>query len=173
MFSRGRRLGLDIGTVRIGVAMSDPDAILATPVETIAADSDDLFIDWDITQDLSDLILEDFGNDFHRILEIIEEYSIKEIILGLPITLAGKETESTRRARFYAHSLEYLLHQQGIKDIPVHLVDERLSTMAATQNLRASGRSSKKGRSVIDQAAAVHFLQGWLDRHAGKDSHLI
>lgn len=145
----GRRLALDVGSVRIGVAMSDPDGILATPVETVAASVD--------------------GSDVVRVAELVRENSIVEVVVGLPVALRGNHTSSTENALYFAEDLAELLSEdsgdkQGKHDtIPIRMVDERMSTMAATQALQASGVSAKKGRKKIDQAAAVHILQGWLD----------
>lgn len=138
---RGRRLGVDVGTVRIGVAMSDPDGILASPVETVDAAVD--------------------GSDVARIVEIIRAHDVVEVIVGLPVALRGNHTDSTYAAQDFADDLREDLGGPG--GTPVRLVDERMSTMAATQALQASGVSAKKGRKKIDQAAAVHILQGWLD----------
>lgn len=139
---RGRRLGLDVGTVRIGVALSDPDGILATPLETVQADR---------TSGARP------GEEYPRIRALIEENFVVEVVVGLPVSLRSQRTASTRRAENYAARLHRDL------DIPVRLVDERMSTMAATTAMHASGVNQKKGRSRIDQAAAVHILQGWLD----------
>ena len=139
---RGRRLGLDVGTVRIGVSLSDPDGILATPLETVQADRSSGAKP---------------GEEYPRVLELIEENFVVEVVVGLPVSLASHRTASTRRAENYANRLRNDLR------IPVRLVDERMSTMAATNAMQASGVSQKKGRSRIDQAAAVHILQGWLD----------
>ncbi|WP_297009161.1 Holliday junction resolvase RuvX [uncultured Corynebacterium sp.] len=155
---RGRRLGLDVGTVRIGVSLSDPDGILATPLETVQADKTSGA--WP-------------GEEFPRILELVAENFVVEVVVGLPVSLRSHRTASTRRAENYATRLRREL------DIPVRLVDERMSTMAATNAMHASGVSQKKGRSRIDQAAAVHILQGWLDarrafaaRYGGPDNDL-
>ena len=134
----GRRLGIDVGSVRIGVAISDPDCILATPVETVPAAVD--------------------GSDVARVVELAQENSVVEIVVGLPVALRGNHTSSTYLAEEFALDL-----REDLGDIPVRLVDERMSTMAATQAVQASGVSAKKGRKKIDQAAAVHILQGWLD----------
>lgn len=139
---RGRRLGLDVGTVRIGVSLSDPDGVLATPLETVQADKTSGA--WP-------------GEEFPRVLEIVEENFVVEIVVGLPVSLASHRTASTLRAENYAAKL------RQETDLPVRLVDERMSTMAANNAMHASGVNQKKGRSRIDQAAAVHILQGWLD----------
>lgn len=135
---RGRRLGVDVGSVRIGVAMSDPDCILASPVETVQAAVD--------------------GSDVARVVDIVRENFVVEVVVGLPVALRGNHTSSTYLAEEFAEDL-----REELWEIPVRLVDERMSTMAATQAFQASGVSAKKGRKKIDQAAAVHILQGWLD----------
>ncbi|HIW96490.1 MAG TPA: Holliday junction resolvase RuvX [Candidatus Corynebacterium gallistercoris] len=135
---RGRRMGFDVGTVRIGVSLSDPDGILATPLETISAEVD--------------------GSDVQRAVELIEENFVVEVVVGLPVALRGNFTQSTSNAVNFAADL-----REELPNIPVRMVDERMSTMAASQAFRASGLSTKKGRGKIDQAAAVHILQGWLD----------
>ena len=145
---RGRRLGLDVGTVRIGVALSDPAGILATPLETVAAEKGSGRRP---------------GSEFTRILELAEENFVVEVVVGLPVTLRSRKTESTLRAENYAAAL-----REALGDVPVRLVDERMSTVAATGAMRASGVSERKGRSRIDQAAAVHILQGLLDARTAR-----
>lgn len=131
----GVRLGIDVGTVRIGVARSDAHGMLATPVETVARGSDDR----------------------QRLLEIASELSVMEIVVGLPLALSGRETASTDDARGFAEELA------ALTEIPVRLVDERLSTVSANSAMRASGRTQKQSRPIIDQVAAVIILQNALD----------
>ena len=131
----GVRLGIDVGTVRIGVARSDAHGMLATPVETVARGSGDL----------------------QRLLEIASELVVMEIVVGLPLALSGRETASTGDARGFAEKLA------GLTEIPVRLVDERLTTVSANAAVRSSGRSQKQSRPVIDQVAAVIILQHALD----------
>lgn len=147
---QGRRIGLDVGTVRIGVAVSDRNAVLATPVETVARETG-----------LRD---RDKG-DIDRLLEIIDEYDAVEIVVGLPRTLKGHGSTSVKHAKEIAFRLNRRLTNSG-RSIPVRMADERLTTVAATAALRASGVSEKAGRKVIDQAAAVEILQSWLDARA-------
>ncbi|WP_066519339.1 Holliday junction resolvase RuvX [Curtobacterium ammoniigenes] len=130
----GRRLGVDVGRSRIGVAVSDRDGLLATPVETVRRQR---------------------GADVRRIAELADEYDVLEIVVGLPLSLSGAETASTTDARSFAAELAHL----G----PIRLVDERLSTKSAQQGLHAAGRTIKTSRAVIDQAAAVIILQHALD----------
>ncbi len=136
----GVRLGIDVGRARIGVAASDPHGMLATPVRTVARARG------------AGAGIADVG----EILAEAAEREALELVVGLPLSLSGAETPSTQDARDFAA----LLNAGGI---PVRLVDERLSTVSAQSALRASGRSSKQSRSVIDQAAAVVILQHALD----------
>lgn len=143
----GRRLGIDVGTVRIGVASSDRDAVLATPVETV--DRVTGFKGRD-------------GADIDRLLELIDTYQAVEVVVGLPRDLRGNGSTSVKHAKEIAFRIRRRLTGAG-RDIPVRMGDERLTTVTATQALRASGVTEKAGRSVIDQAAAVEILQSWLD----------
>lgn len=143
----GRRIGVDVGTVRIGVASSDRGATLATPVETVARKTG----------------LKDRDQaDIDRLIEIIESYQAVEVVVGLPRDLQGNGSRSVKHAKEIAFRIRRRLSNSG-QNIPVRFADERLTTVAATQALRASGVSEKAGRSVIDQAAAVEILQSWLD----------
>ena len=146
----GRRIGLDVGTVRIGVAVSDRGATLATPVETVARETG--FKDRD-------------KGDIDRLLALIDEYGAVEVVVGLPRTLKGRGSQSVKHAREIAFRINRRLSNAG-RSIPVRMADERLTTVAATAALRASGVSEKAGRKVIDQAAAVEILQSWLDARA-------
>ncbi|MFD1720945.1 Holliday junction resolvase RuvX [Amnibacterium endophyticum] len=134
---RGVRLGVDVGTVRVGVARSDPDGLLAVPVETVARRGDP-------------------GPAVRRILEIADETGAVELVVGLPVALSGRETASTADARAVAALLA-----EG--PLPVRLVDERLTTVSAQGALRASGRKTRGTRAVVDQVAAVVLLQHALD----------
>ncbi len=135
MIRPGVRLGVDVGTARIGVARCDPHAMLATPVETVARGS----------------------GDVSRLVELAAEFDVMEIVVGLPIALSGRETASTDDARGFAR----MLAQQV--SVPVRLVDERLSTVSAQSALHSSGRTTRTSRSVVDQVAAVIILQHALD----------
>jgi len=137
----GVRLGIDVGTARIGVAMSDRDGLLATPVETVARDS----------------------HSIARLIELVSELSPMEIIVGLPLALSGRETASTENARDFASEVA------AATTVPVRLVDERLSTVSAQSALQRSGRNAKNSRSVIDQVAAVIILQHALDFERSAD----
>lgn len=133
---RGVRIGLDLGSVRIGVAASDPSGFLATPVDTVPRGKGDL----------------------DRIAAIVAEREAMAVLVGLPRSLSGGEGPAAALAREWAVGLA-----ERLAPVPVRLVDERLSTVSAARDLRASGVSAKKGRAVVDQAAAVVFLQVALD----------
>ncbi|WP_347305238.1 Holliday junction resolvase RuvX [Corynebacterium sp. SA-MJD20WY100] len=151
---QGRRLALDVGTVRIGVAVSDRDAKLAMPVETVPRETG--FKDRD-------------KGDIDRILELIEDYDVVEVVVGLPRDLHANGSKSVKHAKEIAFRIRRRLAAGATMDKvlpPVRMADERLTTVAATHALRASGVSERKGRAVIDQAAAVEILQSWLDGRA-------
>ena len=131
----GVRVGVDVGKVRIGIARSDFHGMLATPVETVPRGA----------------------GDVERILAIAAEIDAVELIVGLPLSLAGTPTASTDDATGFAGRLA------AATELPVRLVDERLSTVSAQAALRSAGRSSRQSRSVIDQVAAVIIVQHALD----------
>jgi putative Holliday junction resolvase len=132
----GRRLGIDIGQARIGVATCDPAGLLATPVETVPADEHAL----------------------DRIAALVGEYEPIEIVVGLPVSLSGGEGPAAAQARAYAVRLADRVHP-----VPVRMVDERLTTASAERALRESGRKGRSRRAVVDQVAAVEILQSALD----------
>ncbi len=128
-------VAVDVGTVRVGVAASDPHRILASPVETVTAPG------------------------LQRVSEIVAEREAVLVVVGLPTSLSGVAgSASAQMARDWATELADLVA------VPVELVDERLTTVAATAALLASGKRGRKARAVVDQAAAVALLQGVLDR---------
>jgi len=133
---RGRRLGVDVGDARIGVAVSDPDGILATPVETVAAGP----------------------GAIARLAELAREYEILECVVGLPTGLSGREGPAAVKVRTFCDALSV-----AIDPVPIRLFDERMSTITADSMLRHTGRSARGKRSVIDQAAATVILQTALD----------
>lgn len=145
---RGRRIGVDVGSVRIGVASSDPDGVLATPVETVPRAKPDRRA---------------FGpaSDISRIAEIVREYEAVEVIVGLPRTLRGEKGTAAGLAIAFAERLRAV-----IAPVPIRLSDERLTTVSAARALRDSGVRARGQRQVIDQAAAVAILQGWLDERS-------
>jgi putative Holliday junction resolvase len=130
---RGRRLGVDVGSVRVGVALCDPDGLVATPLETVPREG-----------------------AAARVAALVEEHLAVEVVLGLPRTLAGREGSAAEAAQAFRAELEAVL------TVPVVLHDERLTTVVATQQLRGRVKGRKQ-RAVIDQVAAVAILQGYLD----------
>ncbi|MGU3653297.1 Holliday junction resolvase RuvX [Mycolicibacterium sp. A43C] len=136
---RGRRLGVDVGTVRIGVASCDPDGILATPLETVTR--------------------ERTGRHLRRLVALVQENSVVEVIVGLPRTLADRSGSSAQDAVEMADKLAEL-----IAPVPVRLADERLTTVSAQRALRDAGVRAKNQRAMVDQVAAVGILQTWLDQ---------
>ena len=128
-------VAVDVGTVRVGVAASDPHRVLASPVETVPAPG------------------------LSRVAEIVAERAAVLVVVGLPTSMSGRAASaSADMAREWADAFRTL-----VAPVEVRLVDERLTTVTATAALRASGRSAKKARAVVDQAAAVALLQGVLD----------
>jgi putative Holliday junction resolvase len=134
----GRRLGIDVGSVRIGVAVSDPSGVLATPLVTVPRDAAG-------------------GADLRSIAALVAEHEVVGVVVGFPRTLANREGVAAVAAREFADALAEVLA------VPVELVDERLTTVVAAQQLRQRGVKGRRQRAVIDQAAAVAILQGWLD----------
>ncbi|GAA3210169.1 Holliday junction resolvase RuvX [Actinocorallia longicatena] len=132
----GVRLAVDVGSVRIGVARSDPAGILATPLETVRAGR----------------------GDIARILELVAEYEALEVIVGLPANLSGREGKAAESARSFAVRLARKLPFDTVR-----LYDERLTTVTAASGLRSGGTKAKNQRAVIDQAAATVLLQAALD----------
>lgn len=128
--------------MRIGVASSDPDGILATPVETVARSK----------------VKGPGAPDIERIADLVAEYEAVEVVIGLPRTLRGEGGSAVAAAERFSRALF-----RRLDGVPIRMADERLTTVSATRALRDSGVRAKAQRSVIDQAAAVAILQGWLD----------
>jgi putative Holliday junction resolvase len=140
------RVALDIGEARIGVASSDPDGILATPVETVRRGPGDL----------------------DRIASLVADLDAFEIVIGLPRSLSGGEGPAAARIREVAAQVAAKVSERGMgKDgnsgMAVRLVDERFTTVTAERMLRERGKKGSKRRAVVDQAAAVVILQHALD----------
>ncbi|MBT1017877.1 Holliday junction resolvase RuvX [Canibacter sp. lx-72] len=142
----GARLGIDVGKARIGVSRCDPLQTLAVPLETVPRTSGATGIDDDIA----------------RIAELAAKYSVVDIVVGLPLSMSGQQTASTRDAEEFALALAQHLRSSNAK-ITVRLVDERLSTVSASRQLQQAGLRTKKTRGIIDQAAAVVILQHAID----------
>jgi putative Holliday junction resolvase len=123
-----------VGSVRVGVARSDPDGMMAVPVETLAR-----------------------ADALRHLVALVQEYDAMEVFVGLPRSLAGRDTSSTADAEGFAGELASLVACE------VRMIDERLSTVQASADLRQAGRSNRNQRQVVDQAAAVILLQHALD----------
>ncbi|MUL42786.1 Holliday junction resolvase RuvX [Streptomonospora sp. PA3] len=146
----GVRIAVDPGSTRIGVACSDPSGMLATPLETVRRGEGDL----------------------DRIARLVLEHEAREVIVGYPASLSGEAGPAARRARSFATALA-----RRLAPVPVRLVDERMTTVTAQDQLRAGASYGRRGarggrarRSVVDQAAAVVLLQSALDteRQSGR-----
>ncbi|MEJ2870175.1 Holliday junction resolvase RuvX [Actinomycetospora sp. OC33-EN08] len=140
----GRVLGVDVGAVRVGVALSDPAGVLATPLVTLDRD-------------------ETTWSDLDRLTDLVAEHEVVEVVVGLPRTLAGREGPAAQAALGYADDLREVFDERGVSGVPVTMADERLSTVTAGRMLSDRGVKGRAQRRVIDQAAAVEILQTWLD----------
>jgi putative holliday junction resolvase len=129
-----RVLALDYGSARCGVAVSDPTGVLATPLE---------------------VVLRPVGRQgMGRILALVRELEAERVVVGLPLSLSGGDSDQTREARAFAATLE-----QRLDGVPVELYDERFTTVLAQ-------RDGDGARESEDSRAAAHLLASWLERHA-------
>ncbi len=126
-FRRGIRIGIDVGSVRVGVARTDPDGTLAVPVATLARPKAVAAPRTDLT----------------GIADLVEEYEPLEVVVGLPLTLDGLEGPAASAVRAYVHDLVAVLRERGCL-VPVRLVDERLSTAAAAEGCRRRPRRAEQ-----------------------------
>ena len=149
-FPHGVKLGVDVGMVRVGLASSDPDGILATPVKTLSRDAKR-------------------NSDVKVVVREAASRGACQIFVGLPRTMKGEEKASARMARDYATILVQQLQLAGL-GIPVHLIDERLTTVSAHQALHSAGLDSREHRKVVDQVAAVAILQHAIDMQKARNA---
>jgi putative Holliday junction resolvase len=140
---QGVKLGIDVGTVRVGVAICDRDSILATPYKTLDRNPKK-------------------NSDIRVIANLVQELGAVQVIVGLPRTMKGEEHASAKMATEYAGLLAAELAARDLA-VPVNLVDERLSSVTAHRNLHEAGMSSRDHRKVVDQVAAAGILQHALD----------
>ena len=138
---RGRRIAFDYGDARIGVAASDQDSILVSPLTTLAAASRNLL---------------------KEIAVIFEEISPIQIYVGKPTNLSGVDSTATSKV------LNFIEDLKKITETPIILIDERMSTVSASRSLREAGLNSKKSKSIIDMAAAVAILEFAITIEKGK-----
>jgi len=137
----GRVLGLDLGDVRIGVAISDPERRLAVPVGTVQVGRP--------------------PGEMRAIADLVAEHAAVLVVLGEPVSMDGSRGTRATHAASFAEALRAFL------DVPVVLHDERLSTVEAERSLREAGVTGRRRRSVVDAAAAQIILQAWLDGARG------
>jgi putative Holliday junction resolvase len=131
MMLRGRRIAFDYGDVRIGVAVSDPDSILSSPLTTLKATDKSLL---------------------NQISEILADIEPVAIYVGRPALLSGNDGSATEKATQFGAVLS------TITQVPIEMIDERMSTVSAARNLREAGRNAKDSKAAIDMAAAVAIL---------------
>ena len=130
-----RALGLDVGDRRIGLALSDPTGMLASPYS----------------------VVERGPSDIADILRVAEENEVSEIVVGLPLSMSGGSGAQAGKVRGFIRDL------RSQTDLPIKTVDERLSTAQAQGMLRQSGRQRQRDRGQLDAAAAAVILQAYLD----------
>ena len=133
-----RIMALDVGSRTIGIACSDALLMTAQGIETIRRTS--------------------LENDFNRLRELISEYEVHELVVGMPKNMNGTKGERAEKTE------EFVEKMKAVIDLPVTFWDERLSTVMAERQLLAADVSRKKRKGVIDKMAAVVILQGYLDR---------
>ena len=133
-----RVMGLDVGTKTIGLALSDTRLVIASPLETLRRRGR-------------------FRDDAAALLLLFDRHTIGGIVIGLPLTLAGTDGPRTQSVRQFTRNL------LAIRDLPVVLWDERLSTAAVTREMIAADLTSRRRGEIVDRVAAAYILQGYLD----------
>jgi putative Holliday junction resolvase len=142
----GRVLGLDVGARRIGVAVSDPLGITAQGLETLQRRTK--------------------RHDFEHLQRVIQEYDVREIVVGLPLRMSGAEGIQSDKMQVFAEELRKRFR------LPVHLWDERLTSVEANRLLRETDLSIEKRGKAVDRMAAVLILQGWMEGKRASGSRL-
>lgn len=132
-------LGIDHGEARIGLAITDPVGIMAHPLETIQVKNTD---------------------PIERIKVLVKERQVKQLVLGLPIRMDGTEGTAAEKVRAFGKELTEKI------DLPIHYIDESLTTVTASEKLHQAGKNAKKQKAIIDQAAAVEILSYWLEQNS-------
>jgi putative holliday junction resolvase len=132
-------LGIDHGEARIGLAITDPIGIMAHPLETIFLKTSD---------------------PIERIKILVKDRQVKQIVLGLPIRMDGTEGTAADKVRKFGRELTEKI------GLPLHYIDETLTTVTASEKLRQAGKNAKKQKAIIDQAAAVEILSYWLEHNS-------
>lgn len=132
-----RLMGLDVGTKTIGLALSDTRRVIATPLETIRRRR--------------------FREDMARLSALIDAYQVGGLVVGLPLTLDGRDGPRTQSVRQFARNL------LAMRQLPIAFWDERLSTAAVTREMIAADLTRKRRGEIVDRVAAAYILQGCLD----------
>ena len=140
----GRILGLDVGSRRIGLAVSDPLGITAQGLETLQRRNK--------------------RHDFGHLQGVIRAYEVKEIVVGLPLRMSGAEGTQAEKMQAFAEELRQRFR------LPVHMWDERLTSAEANRLLRETDLSIEKRGKAVDRMAAVLILQGWMERRSAGGS---
>jgi putative holliday junction resolvase len=133
----GRVMGLDVGSRRIGVAVSDPLGITAQGLETLQRTTK--------------------RRDFEHLQRVIQEYDVRKIVVGLPLRMSGEEGIQSDKMQVFAEEVRKRFR------LPVHLWDERLTSVEANRLLRETDLSIEKRGKAVDRMAAILILQGWMD----------
>ena len=139
----GKILGIDLGAVRIGLALSDASGILASPFMTLARSSSD-------------------QESINQILEIAANEAVASLVIGIPKSLSSKNHFAEERTRLFVAELT------SRTELPIHEVDERFTTVLASRQLRETGHDSRSMKSKIDAIAAAQILQSFLDNRGDK-----
>ena len=132
-----RLLGLDVGTKTIGTALSDTRLVIASPLETIRRRR--------------------FRDDVAALFALVDRHGVGGLVIGLPLTLTGGDGPRTQSVRQFARNL------LAVRDLPMALWDERLSTAAVTREMIAADLTRKRRAEIVDRVAAAYILQGCLD----------
>ena len=136
--SSGRRImGLDVGTKTIGLALSDSRLVIASPFDTIRRRR--------------------FTEDMAALFALIDRHDVAGLVIGLPLSLGGGDTPRTQSVRQFARNL------LALRDMPLALWDERMSTAAVTREMIAHDMTRKRRAEIVDRVAAAYILQGFLD----------
>ena len=139
-----RKIGLDVGDRTIGVAVSDPLGITAQGITTIERVG--------------------IRNDSGKVLDLVNEYECDTIVMGLPLSMSGRDSEQTKKVREFRSMLENKMRSTGMKGITIEWQDERLTTVQAERVMIDADVSRRRRKQVIDKQAAVIILQTYLDR---------
>ena len=132
-----RLLGLDVGTKTIGLALSDTRRVIASPLETIRRRR--------------------FRDDADRLFALVDAHGVGGLVIGLPLALTGADSPRTQSVRQFARNV------LALRDLPVVLWDERMSTAAVTREMIAADLTRKRRAEIVDRVAAAYILQGCLD----------